>query len=108
MKEADITRTVRQYLEYRGWRAVRINAGPFGKRGLPDFCFLHYSRRLIVWIEFKGPGGRLSPEQSAWIEEERRHGATVLVVKDIDAFVAWYERNFGVEGQLRLTKETSV
>ena len=107
MKEADITRTVRQFLEYRGWSAVRINAGPFGKRGVPDYVFLHYGRRLIVWIEFKGPNGRLSDEQSAWIMAERRRGATVLVVNDIDVFIAWYERNYGVDGQMRL-KETAV
>lgn len=100
--ERDITKTVRQYLEWRGWRSVRINAGPFGKSGMPDFLFLHYERRLAVWIEFKAPRGRLSVEQTAWIEEERRRGAICLVVRDIDEFIGWYERSMGEEGQLRL------
>ena len=102
LKERDITRTVRDYLELRGWRPVRINAGPFGKSGMPDFLFLHYQRRLAIWIEFKGPQGRLSPKQKTWIDEERRRGAIVLVVRDIDELIRWYEERYGVEGQLRL------
>jgi len=100
--ERDITRTVRDYLELRGWRAVRINAGPFGKAGMPDFLWIHYQRRLMFWTEMKAPGGRLGPLQSQWIEDERKRGALVLVVGDVTAFINFYEKTFGVGGQLRL------
>lgn len=106
IKERDVTKTVRDYMEYRGWRGVRINAGPFGKRGQPDFLFLRYVagslKAAAVWVEFKSPKGRLSPEQTAWIDEERRRGATCIVVRDFDEFVDWYARNVGEEGQMRL------
>ena len=102
LAERDITRTVREYLELRGWRPVRINAGPFGTNGMPDYCFLHYRRHLAMWIEFKAPKGSLSDKQSAWIAAERERGALVLVVRDIDAFIEWYDERFGAEGQSRL------
>ncbi|MEN6533171.1 MAG: VRR-NUC domain-containing protein [Bryobacteraceae bacterium] len=102
LKERDITRTVRDYLELRGWRPVRINAGPFGANGMPDYLFLHYQRNLCFWVEMKSPNGRLGPKQQSWIEAERRRGATVVVCRDIDSFFAWYEERFGKEGQMRL------
>ncbi|MEN6533811.1 MAG: hypothetical protein ABFD89_09130 [Bryobacteraceae bacterium] len=100
--ERDVTRTCREYLELRGWSPVRINAGPFGKSGMPDFLFLHYRRSLAFWIEFKAPGRKPAKSQAEWIEAERRKGATVLVVDNIDDFMAWYETQMGVEGQTRL------
>ena len=106
LKERDTTRTVKDFMEYRGWRGVRINAGPFGKKGQPDFLFLRYIagslKAAAVWVEFKSPRGRLSTEQTAWIDEERRRGATCIVVRDFDEFVEWYARNVGEEGQMRL------
>ena len=101
LAERDITRTVRDYLELRGWRPVRINAGPFGKAGMPDFLWLHYKRGLHFWTEFKAPTGRVGPLQAEWIEAERKRGATVLVVGDVDAFISFYEERFGKEGQGR-------
>lgn len=106
IKERDVTKTVRDYMEYRGWRGVRLNAGPFGKKGQPDFLFLRYVagslKAAAVWVEFKSPLGRLSPEQTAWIDEERRRGATCIVVRDFEEFERWYEKNVGTEGQMRL------
>lgn len=100
--EAIVTRTVRDYLELRGWRPVRINAGPFGSNGMPDYCFLHYQRSLIMWIEFKSPTGRLGPKQERWIANERARGARVVVVRQYEAFRDWYEGEYGAEGQMRL------
>jgi hypothetical protein len=37
-----------------------------------------------------------------WIEREKTRGALVLVVDDFDEFVAYYEKAFGVAGQMRL------
>lgn len=102
LREHHISQTVREYLELRGWRPIRINAGPFGKAGMPDFLFLHYRRGLHLWIEFKGPRGRLGKHQAQWIEQEQARGARVEIVNDIDAFFKWYEQTYGVEGQMRL------
>ena len=103
LKEKDITRTVRDYLQLRGWRPVRINAGPFGKAGMPDFLMLRYGAHLqAFWLEVKSSTGRLSQVQALWIDEERRRGATVIVCGDVDRFIEWYEASYGHEGQLRL------
>ena len=102
LAERDITLTCRQYLEVRGWRAVRINAGPFGKSGMPDFLFLNYKTSDHLWIEFKAPNGRIGPKQREWIDDEVRRGAKVLIVSDIDWFINWYETAYGIQGQMRL------
>lgn len=102
LAERDVTRTCREYLQLRGWRPIRINAGPFGSNGMPDYVFLHYQRNLILWVEFKAPNGRLGPKQEEWIAGERQRGAQVIVVRDYLALVEWYEKTFGVEGQQRL------
>ena len=105
--ERDVTRCVREYLELRHWRPVRINAGAFGKAGMPDYLFLRYRAPMdFFWVEFKAPGGRLGPLQQEWIElERRRWGARVYVVNDIHDFIRLYEAEYGREGQLRLVPE---
>jgi hypothetical protein len=105
LAERDITRTVKEFMELHGWRPVRINAGPFGKSGMPDFLFLHYGNRWILWVEFKAPGRSPASHQRAWIDAERKRGAAVVVVDDIDEFIAWYERQYGRAIQPRLFQE---
>jgi hypothetical protein len=105
--ERDVTRTCREYLELRHWRAVRINAGPFGKAGMPDFLMLRYRRSApgqveAAWLELKSERGRLGPLQKQWIEEERAKGAVVWVVSDVSELIGLYEAMFGREGQMRL------
>lgn len=100
--ERDVTRTCRQYLELRGWHAIRINAGPFGKNGMPDYVFLHYARPAILFVEFKKPGGHPSRAQAQVHAEIRRRGGTVWVIDSYEALAGAYEPVFGREGQGRL------
>jgi len=105
LRERDITRTCNDYLMLRGWRPVRMNAGPFGASGQPDYIMLHYRRKLALWVEYKAGEGRLGEKQVEWIANERRLGALVVVVRDIDEFMVWYDRTFGQEGQQRMQLE---
>lgn len=104
LAERDVTRTVKDYLLLRGWSPVRIMGGPYSVSGMPDYLMIRYRNPCqVFWLELKASHrGRLGPKQKAWIEAERRKGATVVVCGDVDAFISWYEGRFGQEGQLRL------
>ena len=103
LTEKDVTRVCKDYLELRQWHMVRINAGPFGAPGQPDYFAVRYRKPAdVIWVEFKGGNGRIGPKQKLWIEAERLRGATVWVVSDISELIDLYEDRYGVEGQLRL------
>lgn len=115
--EAHVQQTVREFLELDGWRAIRTDpvsdrtrGKGFGEVGMPDCLFLRYLhycqgpgcsgvncipshevKAQVMWIEFKRPGQKPKPHQTRWIEAERARNALVLVVDDIDAFIAWYK-----------------
>lgn len=116
--ERDISKTCIDYLKLRGWHCERQNAGPFGKGGVADYICLHYRRRTSIWVEFKSPGDKRTCRcatkqrgkctvclQADFAALVRGMGGTLLRVADVDAFIAYYEQRFGVEGQLRLGAE---
>jgi hypothetical protein len=104
--EKQVTEQVRDYLKYRGWRAIRMQRtvvpGAFqsGEPGMPDYLFLRYlppakgTLALTLWIEFKAPGGKPRELQSAWHYRERLRGATVWVIADFDCFAEQYQKKF--------------
>jgi hypothetical protein len=107
--EKQVTEQVRDYLKYRGWRAIRMQRtvvpGAFqsGEPGMPDYLFLRYlppfptpkgAAALCLWIEFKAPGGKLREGQAEWHCRERLRGGSVWVVDDLDWFAELYEKHF--------------
>jgi len=66
----------------RGWLVYKF-VSP-SNRGVPDKIFLKKGR--IVFVEFKQPGGKLSPLQIRQIKKLRLQGFTVLVVDSIEEF----------------------
>lgn len=113
LTEAHVQETITQFLQLDGWRAFRTEltvqrerGRVVGERGQPDYLYvryehfidhrpdsrsLYYKAAYVLWIEFKKPGEKPRPEQLAWHEAERKRGALVLVVSDIDYFIReWY------------------
>jgi len=105
--ERHVSRQVRDFLEYRGWRAIRMQRtvipGSFqtGEKGMADYLFVRYLPEvkpgcsLTLWVETKRPGGPLRKHQPEWHAEERLRGAQVWVVDDFDLFARNYERVWG-------------
>ena len=117
LREADVQRTCTEFLELDGWRAIRTDpvsdhklAKGFGELGMADHLYLRYglpitgrnfcghppeiqSAAQVLWIEFKAPGKSAEPHQLDWHEAERARGALVLVIDDINFFIAWYKRS---------------
>lgn len=98
--ERDVTQRVKDFLVARGWRPIRMQRtvmpGSFqtGEPGMSDYLFVQYlddGACLCFWVEFKQQGRALRPEQSTWIERERKRGAVCEVVDDFATFAAWYE-----------------
>ncbi|KAF9189109.1 hypothetical protein BGZ50_000946 [Haplosporangium sp. Z 11] len=48
----------------------RILAQEYNKRcsGMPDLCCWNYPKKLVKFVEVKGPGDRLSSKQQVWID----------------------------------------
>jgi len=119
--EKDVVKQVKDFLELRGWRAVRTQfaatPGMFstGEPGMADYLFLRYmpaeaapARCLAAWVEVKSPNDKRRCEcragdkkvckqcrQTRWQERERQRGAFVLVTSNIDRFADEYEKVFG-------------
>lgn len=111
--EAHVQRTVVEFLELDGWRAIRTDpvsdrarGKGFGELGMPDYLFIRYQSvpwasgnehlapcmtHEILWIEFKRKGAKLRKHQGTWSVIEKMRGALVLVVDDIDEFTRWYK-----------------
>jgi len=119
LTEADVTSQVRDYMEAKGWRSVRMQRtivpGQFStcEPGTADFLFLYYSRKaaLALWVELKKPKARMYCkclqnrgtrkrctycDQINWRAKERARGAVVWAgVDNIADFIAAYDKTYG-------------
>lgn len=79
-----------------------MRAAGVGEVGMPDHLYIRYPNEWLpdevrpkyveaFWIEFKRPGEGPRADQLAWQTLERKRGALVLVVHDIDKFIVWYK-----------------
>ena len=121
MTEAQIERQCSDFLALDGWRLVKTDpcsdarrGKGFGERGMADCLYLRYGTARpeapqrasgdILWVEWKGPKGRVAPHQAQWHIEERARGAAVVVaIQDFpptfEGFTDWYRKS----GLLRRT-----
>lgn len=125
LRESDVSKQVKTFLEYHGWRAIRMQVasvarptgGGFhvGEVGMPDYLFLRYEDSIPpleqpdydwhpralpgccqhLWVETKAPGKKRSAAQEAWAQNEQIRGAVGVVADDYDKFQAWYWQEFG-------------
>ena len=113
LTEAHVQQTCTEFLISDGWHAIRTEltvqkerGRVVGEVGMPDHLYIRYYDALsdrsewpahlatsaqVLWIEFKRPGRHPTKQQFAWHKAERARGALVLVVDDIDGFMAWYK-----------------
>ncbi len=112
LSEADVVRQCIDWLEIHGWRCIRTGYGAihrdgkavehYGEEGMPDYLAIFYTDHgasaLVVWIEFKRPGGRgckkgtLSKLQRVWRDVERERGAIVLIIDALDQLKSELEK----------------
>jgi hypothetical protein len=90
VSESDLQRAVTDLARLFGWTWVHHRpaqtqhgwrtpvAGPLGK-GWPDLVLVRVRDRRVLFVELKGTGGTLAPEQKAVLEELADAGQEVKV-----------------------------
>ena len=92
MEERDVQKLILQYLERKKIWHKRFNSGVrpgasgrpvrFGAKGLPDIL-ARTSSGTVIWIEVKGPDGKLSEDQRKWKEDMERFGDTFVTARKL-------------------------
>jgi hypothetical protein len=105
IRERDIERACVDLLQLDGWRPLktdpcsdRFRGKGFGERGMGDSLLIRYAvppTAEVLWIEWKGPRGRVGDHQMAWHMNERARGAKTLIASidfepTIDGFLKFY------------------
>ena len=82
IKEADIQRQIKDYLQWQGWYCFKIQQSALSYKGIADLYALKAGRSL--WIEVKAPRGKQSPEQAKFGCAVLAHGGEYIVAKSVD------------------------
>ena len=82
--EASIQKSVITYARKKGCICIKLGgAGRFGSSGWPDYLILRDG--LAIFIEFKKPGGRVTPLQAKKIEELCEAGFTATMCDEVES-----------------------
>lgn len=105
LKERDVAKQIRDFLELRRWRRVRMNAirmpGVSSEMGAPDELWIRYNTLDLgivdlFWLETKAPGRTPSVAQLEWHTREKIRGAMVCVADSFPSFHNWYTENWSI------------
>ena len=89
-REKEIEERARRWAQSQGWYCRKWSSPSVA--GVPDRIFIQAG--VVVFIEMKRPGGRLTARQEREIRELQRHGAVAEVaysVDDVKAILGRYE-----------------
>ena len=67
---------------FRGEHKGKAWFARMGTKGMSDIVGLAFGR--FIAIEVKNPAGRVSPEQSAFLQDVARHGGIAFVARSLD------------------------
>jgi Holliday junction resolvase len=96
MTETEIQKQFVDVLRKADWTVLRVNSGlvkvrngwaHLAPKGTPDLLAIRPDSSH-VWIEVKKPEGKLSPEQTEWIDKHRARGVEVHVFDTLDDLCA--------------------
>ena len=114
LREIDIERQCSDFLALDGWRGLKTDpcsdrrrGKGFGEVGMADHLYIRYHDRRIkssacaqqdaevLWVEYKRPGGTLTPAQVRWAQDETARGGLVWLAAwtfepTFEGFVAHY------------------
>ena len=69
--EADLREQIRSLCRLYGWMMYFTYNSRHSPGGFPDLVLVHPERRHLIFAELKADGGRLTPEQRAWLDALR-------------------------------------
>lgn len=94
MLEKELQKAIGEMAQFLGWRVAHFRTANTGKgyrtpvafdgKGFPDLVLARDEDQRVVFIELKGEGGRLSPDQREWMRVLQKSGAEyhLLTPKD--------------------------
>ena len=97
--EKDVTRQIVDFVESKGWTAIRLHTGTtqvkgswirHGKKGRLDWVFLHPEYPAFYCEMKRNKGGKVSDEQIESIALLERQGYEVAVPSSIEEFKLWH------------------
>lgn len=98
IKESDIQRNIKQYLQMRGFKVIKIMQGPLSELGIPDLWCIgivrkydDFSRLHQFWCEVKTPTGKMSKHQLKFKTDVEALGGTVLIARSIEDIKKYLE-----------------
>lgn len=80
--ETLILKSIKQYLQYRGWFVIRVHQGLGCHKGVSDLIALKNGK--TVFIEVKTKNGKLSMFQEIFKNSIEKNGGEYRVAKDIE------------------------
>jgi Holliday junction resolvase len=80
--ETLILKSIKQYLQYRGWFVIRIHQGLGCHKGVSDIIALKKGKS--VFIEVKTKNGKLSMFQEIFKNNIENNGGEYRVARDIE------------------------
>ena len=83
--ETAIKKSVKQYLQIKGWFIFAILQGLGAKRGISDFYAIKDGRG--IWMEIKTPKGKQSDHQIQFQADIEEHGGEYMVVRDVQELI---------------------
>jgi Holliday junction resolvase len=82
LKEADITKQIRHYLNCKGIFHYKAWQGLGSERGVADIIGIYMGKPLA--IEVKSEKGRLSKYQERWLKRFENAGGIAFVARSVD------------------------
>ena len=95
ISEAEIKKTIEDYLTVEGYQWMRNNSGAvtaesngrkrffrFGRKGSGDLFVWH--KGMFYSIEVKSPTGKLTPAQEEWMQWLNEGGFTAFVARSVE------------------------
>lgn len=85
--ERDLGAHVARLARLGGWHRYHTYDSRRSTHGFPDEVLVHPARRLLLFRELKAEGGRVRPEQIAWLDALVAAGSDAGVWRpsDVDA-----------------------
>lgn len=80
--EKHIQRACLDWLRWNRWFAYRIKEGAYTWKGMPDAFAVKKGR--VIFIEFKGPRGKLRPEQERFQQEMELAKGEYYVIRSLE------------------------
>lgn len=84
MNHAELQGAIIEIASLLGWDLkYHTHDSRHSAAGFPDLVLIHMGKRRVVWIEFKVPPDKISPEQTAWHDG--------LAICDQEVYIVWPE-----------------